>query len=306
VTPPLGQPHFIFPVAGQSEYIDTYGAFRSDVPGNWHHGDDIFAQLGTPVVAVADGAVTLVGWERLGGWRLWVTDQAGDQFYYAHLSGYAPAVMGAADGGTAEVKAGEVLGFIGNTGDAFTTAPHLHFEVHPRQLLSLGYNGAVDPTRYLDTWTHLQHVVAPRPVHPPLPSQPRLNSEARYVWHELLAARRLRTAHAPRPSQPPGDEILPPADGLPPSTQSSPIRSAAGPLLLSPPSSFWSTSMVAVIAGLGTFALVIGSAWLPPRRRAKPATASLVQPEQEAPPPRADRLSEDTEQGPPPVRRRRR
>lgn len=100
------------------------------MPGNWHHGDDIFAQLGTPVVAVADGTVTLVGWEHLGGWRLWVTDRAGDQFYYAHLSGYAPAVIGADDGGTVQVKAGEVLGFIGNPGDAFTTSPHLHFEVH--------------------------------------------------------------------------------------------------------------------------------------------------------------------------------
>jgi hypothetical protein len=277
------------------------------VAGNWHHGDDIFAQLGTPVVAVADGTVTLVGWEHLGGWRLWVTDQAGDQFYYAHLSGYAPAVLGADDGGQVEVKAGEVLGFIGNTGDAFTTSPHLHFEVHPRQLLYLGYNGAVDPTSYLNGWTHLRHVVAPPPVHPPLPTQPQLRSEARYVWHELLAARRLLAAHAPKPSQPPGDQILPPANGLPPSTRSSPTRSAAGPLLLSPPSQFWSTNMIAVVAGLGTFALIVGSAWLPPRRRPKPTTAVVIQPEPGAPlPPELDGRSEDTAQRPPPVRRRRR
>jgi hypothetical protein len=69
-TPPLGQRHFTFPVVGVSDYIDTYGAFRSDVPGNWHHGDDIFAALGTPVVAVASGTINRVGWERLGGWRL--------------------------------------------------------------------------------------------------------------------------------------------------------------------------------------------------------------------------------------------
>ena len=58
-----------------AEYIDTYGAFRSDVPGNWHHGDDIFAPLGTPVVAVATGTINRVGWEHLGGWRLWVRDR---------------------------------------------------------------------------------------------------------------------------------------------------------------------------------------------------------------------------------------
>jgi murein DD-endopeptidase MepM/ murein hydrolase activator NlpD len=118
VTPPLGQRHYIFPVAGQSEYIDTYGAFRSDVPGNWHHGDDIFASLGTPVVAVASGTINRVGWERLGGWRLWVRDSVGDEFYYAHLAGYAPTSLQ-----SNRVKAGEVIGFIGNTGDAFTTSP---------------------------------------------------------------------------------------------------------------------------------------------------------------------------------------
>src|SRR5581483_7684127 len=149
VTPPLGQRHYIFPVVGPSDYVDTYGAFRSDVPGNWHHGDDIFAPLGTPVVAVASGTINRVGREKLGGWRLWVRDSVGDEFYYAHLAGYAPT-----DLHTNRVKAGEVIGFIGNTGDAFTTSPHLHFEIHPRQLLRLRYNGAVDPTRYLDKWTH--------------------------------------------------------------------------------------------------------------------------------------------------------
>jgi Peptidase family M23 len=127
VTPPLGESHYIFPVVGSSDYIDTYGAFRSDVPGNWHHGDDIFAPLGAPVVAVASGTINRVGWEKLGGWRLWVRDDAGDEFYYAHLSGYAPT-----DLHSNRVRAGEVIGFIGNTGDAFTTSPHLHFEVHPR------------------------------------------------------------------------------------------------------------------------------------------------------------------------------
>ena len=186
VTPPLALPQYIFPVAGSAEYVDTYGAFRSDVRGKWHHGDDIFAPLGTPVVAVASGTINRVGWEGVGGWRLWVRDDAGDEFYYAHLSGYTPA-----DLRSSEVRAGEVIGFVGNTGDAFTTSPHLHFEIHPRPLLHLGYDGAVDPTSYLNHWVHLTHVHAPLPAHPTLPSQPASRREAHYVWRELLTARHL-------------------------------------------------------------------------------------------------------------------
>jgi len=197
ITPPLAFRHYIFPVMSPAEYIDTYGAFRSDVPGGWHHGDDIFAPLGTPVVAVASGTINRVGWEHLGGWRLWVRDGAGDEFYYAHLSGYAPG-----DLRSNRVKAGQVIGFIGNTGDAFTTSPHLHFEIHPRKLLHLAYDGAVDPTSYLDHWTHLKRVSIPTPVHPPLPASAPLRREARYVFRELLAARHL-IKHAPKPSERP-------------------------------------------------------------------------------------------------------
>jgi hypothetical protein len=196
ITPPLGASGYVFPVVGRgAAYVDTYGGLRSDVRGHWHHGDDIFAPLGTPVVATATGTINRVGWERLGGWRLWVRDGAGDEFYYAHLSGFTPA-----DLRSKHVRAGEVIGFIGNTGDAFTTAPHLHFEIHPRSLLHLGYDGAVDPTRYLESWPHLNRVAVPRPAHPPLPRKPVFAQEARYVWRELLVARHLirRPPAAPR------------------------------------------------------------------------------------------------------------
>jgi hypothetical protein len=56
------------------------------------------------------------------------------------------------------VKAGEVVGFVGNTGDAQGTPPHLHFEIHPASLLFMGYDGAVDPTAYLRAWQRLQDV----------------------------------------------------------------------------------------------------------------------------------------------------
>jgi hypothetical protein len=153
VTPELTAGGYVFPVYGNSSFTDTFGGVRGDVSGGWHHGDDIFAALGAPILAVANGTVFSVGWNRVGGWRLWLRDEQGNQFYYAHLSAYSPlAVNGAI------VKAGDVLGFVGSSGDAEGTPYHLHFEVHPVGLLGLGYDGAVNPTSYLLAWQRLQDV----------------------------------------------------------------------------------------------------------------------------------------------------
>jgi murein DD-endopeptidase MepM/ murein hydrolase activator NlpD len=147
--PPLTAGGYVFPVYGPHEFGDSFGSFRGDVPGNWHHGDDIFAPLGAPVLACADGTVFSVGWNNVGGNRLWLRDGQGNEFYYAHLSAYSPAAKNGS-----RVKAGEVIGFVGNTGDAEGTPYHLHFEIHPVAYLSLGYDGAVDPTPYLQAWQH--------------------------------------------------------------------------------------------------------------------------------------------------------
>jgi murein DD-endopeptidase MepM/ murein hydrolase activator NlpD len=153
MTPQLGETGYAFPVYGPFAAGDTFGASRPDVSGGWHHGDDIFAPLGTPILAVTHGVVFSVGWERAGGRRLWLRDDRGNEFYYAHLSAYSPlAVNGAI------VNAGDVLGFVGNTGDAEGTPFHLHFEVHPVGLLDRGYDGAVDPTSYLRSWRHLKYI----------------------------------------------------------------------------------------------------------------------------------------------------
>ena len=130
---------YVFPVFGDSSFSDDYGAPRA-VTG-WHHGNDIFAATGTPVLAVADGTLSRVGINTLGGNRLWLTDETGNEFYYAHLSAYAPATVSGA-----RVRAGQVIAFVGNTGQAITTPPHLHFEVHPRG------GDSVNPYPYLMAW----------------------------------------------------------------------------------------------------------------------------------------------------------
>ena len=165
VSAPISPKGYVFPVYGGSSFADTFGAARAGVV--WHHGQDIFAPLGTPLLAVADGTVFSVGWNDLGGYRLWLRDRQGNQFYYAHLSAFSPLAL---DGN--EVKAGDVVGFVGNTGDAQTTPYHLHFEIHPVGLLPLGYDGVVNPMPYLLAWRRLEDITfaAGRGWAPPVPS----------------------------------------------------------------------------------------------------------------------------------------
>ena len=153
IAPNLTAGPYVFPVYGPSSFTDTFGAPRGDVSGGWHHGDDIFAPLGAPILAVARGTVFSVGWNNVGGNRLWLRDGQGNQYYYAHLSAYTPAAVN-----NAHVRAGTVLGFVGNTGDAEGTPYHLHFEIHPVALLGMGYDGVLDPTSILERWQHVQDV----------------------------------------------------------------------------------------------------------------------------------------------------
>jgi murein DD-endopeptidase MepM/ murein hydrolase activator NlpD len=155
--PVLGGGPYVFPVYGPVSFVDTFGAPRADV--SWHHGDDIFAPLGSPILAVADGTVFSVGWNQIGGNRLWLRDRKGNYFYYAHLAAFATTAVNGA-----KVHAGEVVGFVGNTGDAEGTPYHLHFEIHPVGLLGLGYDGAVDPTPYLSSWQRASDLAAATPA----------------------------------------------------------------------------------------------------------------------------------------------
>jgi murein DD-endopeptidase MepM/ murein hydrolase activator NlpD len=97
-----------------------------------------------------------VGTNTLGGTKLWITGESGTSYYYAHLSAYA---SGIADGTL--VEPGDVIGYVGNTGNAITTPPHLHFEIHP------GSGPAMDPFNILkaaDDATKLLAAQQPAPL----------------------------------------------------------------------------------------------------------------------------------------------
>lgn len=138
---------FVFPVYGTHSFSDDYGAPRADT--GFHQGNDIFATAGTPAVAVCDGSLNRVGTLPVSGNRLWVKCKTGDSFFYAHLSAFA---TDSRDG--AKVTSGQVVGFVGSTGDAERTPPHVHFEVHP------GDGNAVDPYPFLRAWESRRDVPA--------------------------------------------------------------------------------------------------------------------------------------------------
>lgn len=151
VTPQLTKGGYVFPIFDQAWFSSTFGAPRANT--GWHHGTDIFATFGAPVLAVTDGTLFSVGWNKVGGYRLWLRDRQGNQFYYAHMAAYSPLARNGR-----EVRAGQVIGFNGNTGDARGTPFHVHFEIHPVGMLPLGYDGVVDPYPYLIAWRRVEDV----------------------------------------------------------------------------------------------------------------------------------------------------
>jgi murein DD-endopeptidase MepM/ murein hydrolase activator NlpD len=125
----------MFPVSGLTARAvqSEFGAAR-DAGRREHEGIDIFAPRNTPVVAVVDGTAA-PGTNTLGGNVVWLRDRrASRSFYYAHLT------RSAFEDPTA-VHAGDIVGYVGNTGNARSTAPHLHFGIYER--------GAIDPLPFL-------------------------------------------------------------------------------------------------------------------------------------------------------------
>jgi murein DD-endopeptidase MepM/ murein hydrolase activator NlpD len=123
---PLNGFNLAMPVVGIRP-LDLYDSWGNPRDGGKrkHKGIDIFAPKGTGVVAVADGIISFIGDQPKGGQCVWLTTEAGVSFYYAHLDRWAPGLYEGM-----EVSAGDLLGYVGNTGNAKTTPAHLHFGVN--------------------------------------------------------------------------------------------------------------------------------------------------------------------------------
>jgi hypothetical protein len=147
-------PTLIFPVAGDVTYIDDFGQARAGGP---HQGNDLMGVKKTPVVAVESGKVTFWTTSASAGCMLYLYGDSGTMYEYIHLNndltmkndnrGSCVAGVSYAKGlkTGAHVQAGQVVGYLGDSGDANGIASHLHFEVHPNG------GSAVSPYSYLQS-----------------------------------------------------------------------------------------------------------------------------------------------------------
>ena len=148
----MAVPRLVFPVVGPVTYTNDFGDPRGGLP---HQGNDIMAAKKSLAVAVEDGKVTFWTSSASAGCMLYLYGRSGTMYEYIHLNndltmkndnqGKCVAGTAYAKGlkNGAQVKAGQPLGFVGDSGDANGIHAHLHFEVHPRG------GHAVSPYRYL-------------------------------------------------------------------------------------------------------------------------------------------------------------
>lgn len=131
------QPAYLFPVSsGSNRNVQSYWGDNRNGGTRRHEGIDIFAKRGTPVVAATDGSLGFTGEKGLGGKQVWLRDPKRKQsLYYAHLDSITNI--------SGNVKRGDTLGFVGNTGNARTTPPHLHFGIYK------SYRGAINPLHFV-------------------------------------------------------------------------------------------------------------------------------------------------------------
>jgi murein DD-endopeptidase MepM/ murein hydrolase activator NlpD len=130
------EPVLQFPVAGKDEKaIQSFWGAPRDGGKRKHEGNDIFAPKGTNLVAITDGEITRLTNSGIGGKTVWLYDrERGLRYYYAHLDEQLVRKG-------QRVQRGDVVGTVGNTGNARKTPPHLHFGIYD--------NGAIDPYPFL-------------------------------------------------------------------------------------------------------------------------------------------------------------
>ena len=143
----------IFPVLNGAQYTNDYGDPRTG--GRSHEGNDLMASKMTPALAVVDGVVSfLTKDEATWGWSLTIVDEDGYEYNYLHLNndtpgtddgkgGYNNAFAANINQGSKVVQ-GQAVGFVGDSGNAETTAPHLHFEIREP-----GTNNPINPYQSL-------------------------------------------------------------------------------------------------------------------------------------------------------------
>jgi len=122
-TPIINTDGYCFPVGGKYSYCDTWLAPR-DGGRRKHYGCDVFAKRGTYLYAIYDGVISKKYSGGLGGLSLWINTDDGKRYFYTHLNGFAPGIEKGV-----EVKAGQVVGYMGNSGNARTTPCHLHLGI---------------------------------------------------------------------------------------------------------------------------------------------------------------------------------
>jgi len=115
--PPAPAGTMVCPVDGAYTFRDSWGEARPG--GRGHTGVDMMSPNGTPLVAIENGVITNPGWHYAGGIGLYIKGDSGDSWYYAHLSAYASGI-----GAGTRVAAGQLIGYVGETGNA--AGPHLH------------------------------------------------------------------------------------------------------------------------------------------------------------------------------------
>lgn len=164
---------FPIPPTEQYRYRDEWTAS--------HHGTDIFADRRTPVVAVGSGYATAKE-DPKGGHTVTLRADDGWRYYYAHLDSYAPRLVGAR-GTAVQVAAGDLLGTVGNTGNAKATSPHLHFQMWAP-------DGKIkDPWAYLVAVdSQLGPPVEDLPVQPNIPPPPDFSAPSASATPEPWAA----------------------------------------------------------------------------------------------------------------------